>query len=173
MLYPREDKQTSKLMFACRTCQYSEEAQSSCVFRNNLYNTVGETAGVTQDVGSDPTVGSSPDSLDLRSLGHQVPNDPCDLFCTMCGKELELFCTVCGEELEVCELSVGGEHGVADGEHKGATGSRTTNIIMEQLSAMDEEDEMDGEPDTTDLDFHEPRSQDPDDSKGTEQAPQH
>ena len=44
-------------MFACRTCQFSEEAPSSCVFRNNLYNTVGETAGVTQDVGSDPTVG--------------------------------------------------------------------------------------------------------------------
>ena len=56
MLYPKEDKITSKLMFACRTCQYSEEAQSSCVFRNNMYNTVGETAGVTQDVGSDPTV---------------------------------------------------------------------------------------------------------------------
>ena len=56
MLYPKEDKMTSKLMFACRTCQYSEEAQSSCVFRNNMYNTVGETAGVTQDVGSDPTV---------------------------------------------------------------------------------------------------------------------
>lgn len=56
MLYPKEDKMTYKLMFACRTCQYSEEAQSSCVFRNNLYNTVGETAGVTQDVGSDPTV---------------------------------------------------------------------------------------------------------------------
>ena len=56
MLYPKEDRLTSKLMFACRTCQFSEEAQSSCVFRNNMYNTVGETAGVTQDVGSDPTV---------------------------------------------------------------------------------------------------------------------
>ncbi|MDI1488880.1 MAG: DNA-directed RNA polymerase II core subunit rpb9 [Ramalina farinacea] len=55
MLYPKEDRMTSKLMFACRTCQFSEEAQSSCVFRNNMYNTVGETAGVTQDVGSDPT----------------------------------------------------------------------------------------------------------------------
>ena len=57
MLYPKEDRITSKLMFACRTCQFSEEASSSCVFRNNLYNTVGETAGVTQDVGNDPTVG--------------------------------------------------------------------------------------------------------------------
>ncbi|KAG8531530.1 uncharacterized protein KY384_003159 [Bacidia gigantensis] len=73
MLYPKEDRVTSKLMFACRTCQFSEEATSSCVFRNNLFNTVGETAGVTQDVGSDPTVGSP---------GHL-------LFCLMCGSVLE------------------------------------------------------------------------------------
>ena len=58
MLYPKEDRNSNKLMFACRTCQYSEDAVSSCVFRNNLYNTVGETAGVTQEVGSDPTVSS-------------------------------------------------------------------------------------------------------------------
>lgn len=57
MLYPKEDSETHRLNFACRTCQYSEEAASSCVFRNVLNNAVGETAGVTQDVGSDPTVG--------------------------------------------------------------------------------------------------------------------
>ena len=57
MLYPKEDPDTHRLQFACRTCQYSEEAASSCVFRNVLNNAVGETAGVTQDVGSDPTVG--------------------------------------------------------------------------------------------------------------------
>jgi DNA-directed RNA polymerase II subunit RPB9 len=59
MLYPKEDPDTHRLQFACRTCQYSEEATSSCVFRNVLNNAVGETAGVTQDVGSDPTVGLS------------------------------------------------------------------------------------------------------------------
>ncbi len=58
MLYPKEDPDTHRLQFACRTCQYSEEATSSCVFRNILNNAVGETAGVTQDVGSDPTVGA-------------------------------------------------------------------------------------------------------------------
>jgi DNA-directed RNA polymerase II subunit RPB9 len=57
MLYAKEDPATHRLNFACRTCQYSEEATSSCVFRNVMNNTVGETAGVTQDVGSDPTVG--------------------------------------------------------------------------------------------------------------------
>ena len=56
MLYPKEDRLNNTLMFACRTCQFSEPASSSCVFRNHLYNTVGETAGVTQDVGTDPTV---------------------------------------------------------------------------------------------------------------------
>ena len=73
MLYPKEDRLTNKLMFACRTCQFSEEASSSCVFRNNMYNTVGETAGVTQDVGSDPTVR---DVLCFRVF---------DLCCTLCG----------------------------------------------------------------------------------------
>ncbi|KAK4244782.1 hypothetical protein C7999DRAFT_16978 [Corynascus novoguineensis] len=57
MLYPKEDEAERKLMFTCRTCNFSEEATSSCIFRNTMNNAVGETAGVTQDVGSDPTVG--------------------------------------------------------------------------------------------------------------------
>lgn len=77
---------TSKLMFACRTCQFSEEAQSSCVFRNNMYNTVGETAGVTQDVGSDPTVGCclsvSDRELDLKEQALLLP------MCCLCGCEI-------------------------------------------------------------------------------------
>ena len=56
MLYPKEDEDSHKLQFTCRTCQYTEEANSTCVFRNVMNNAVGETAGVTQDVGSDPTV---------------------------------------------------------------------------------------------------------------------
>ncbi|MCJ1405606.1 hypothetical protein MMC11_008834 [Xylographa trunciseda] len=78
MLYPKEDRLNNTLMFSCRTCQFSEPAASSCVFRNNLHNTVGETAGVTQDVGADPTVG--------------LP-DFCT--CTLCGEEL--ICLTCGE----------------------------------------------------------------------------
>ncbi|GKT47547.1 DNA-directed RNA polymerase II subunit RPB9 [Colletotrichum spaethianum] len=59
MLYPKEDEETHRLQFTCRTCQFTEEAQSTCVFRNVMNNAAGETAGVTQDVGSDPTVGDS------------------------------------------------------------------------------------------------------------------
>ena len=76
MLYPREDKINNTLMFSCRTCNFTEPATSSCVFRNELSNTVGETAGITQDVGSDPTVGPLP-------------------ICTMCGQEI--LCEICGE----------------------------------------------------------------------------
>jgi DNA-directed RNA polymerase II subunit RPB9 len=82
MLYPKEDRANNKLEFACRTCEFREEAATSCVFRNELRNTVGETAGITQDVGQDPTVGLS-----------NIPD-----FCTLCGNEI--FCEVCGQETD-------------------------------------------------------------------------
>ncbi|KAI9902391.1 hypothetical protein N3K66_001743 [Trichothecium roseum] len=56
MLYPKEDEAARKLQYTCRTCQFTEEAQSSCVYRDVLNTSAGETAGVTQDVGSDPTL---------------------------------------------------------------------------------------------------------------------
>ena len=77
MLAPKEDRINNKLMYCCRMCQYSEEADSACIFRNNIYNVIGETAGVTQDVGSDPTVG--------------LP----DLCCTLCGQAIA--CGLCDE----------------------------------------------------------------------------
>lgn len=78
MLYPKEDEDSHKLQFTCRTCQYTEEAQSSCVFRNVLNNSAGETAGVTQDVGSDPTVSDVPPVLCLAC--------GCLIFCDTCGE---------------------------------------------------------------------------------------
>jgi DNA-directed RNA polymerase II subunit RPB9 len=56
LLYPKEHDKTAKLTYLCRTCQYQVEADQSCVFRNILNSSSGETAGVTQDVGSDPTL---------------------------------------------------------------------------------------------------------------------
>ncbi|VUC21984.1 unnamed protein product [Clonostachys rosea] len=78
MLYPKEDEDAHKLQFTCRTCQYTEDATTTCVFRNVLNETAGETAGVTQDVGSDPTVSASPLAL-----------------CFCCGTIV--YCTNCGE----------------------------------------------------------------------------
>jgi DNA-directed RNA polymerase II subunit RPB9 len=81
MLYPKEDEATRTLKFTCRTCQYTEDAKSWCVYRNVINSAQGETAGVTQDVGSDPTVGS--------------PLSCCRVLCLMCG--LAISCTTCGE----------------------------------------------------------------------------
>ena len=78
LLYPTEDKVNNQLEFACRSCTFSEAANTSCIFRNELVNTVGETVGITQDVANDPTVSCLPD------------------FCTLCGNEI--FCEICGKE---------------------------------------------------------------------------
>ena len=112
MLYPKEDKLSNTLMFACRTCQFSEPAVSSCVFRNHLYNTVGETAGVTQDVGADPTVSRDayPGECNIKEggcevvyrCGYKVEEQAVGItFCTLCGDEI--FCTFCGQEPAVAE----------------------------------------------------------------------
>ncbi|KAJ6790431.1 hypothetical protein PWT90_03009 [Aphanocladium album] len=85
MLYPKEDEEAHKLQFTCRTCQYTEDARSTCVFRNILNNSAGETAGVTQDVGSDPTV-SSTDAASSSSC--------CLPVCLHCG--IVVACGTCG-----------------------------------------------------------------------------
>ncbi|KAJ5628786.1 hypothetical protein N7490_011014 [Penicillium lividum] len=82
LLYPKEDRATNQLMFTCRTCHVGEPATSHCVYQNKLNSQVGDTAGVTQDVGSDPTV-RFPGFLSINS------------FCHLCGDELT--CHLCGE----------------------------------------------------------------------------
>lgn len=98
MLYPKEDQDSHKLQFTCRTCQYTEEAASTCVFRNVMNNAAGETAGVTQDVGSDPTVGVS----SVCSVSSTLPSAPVStslspkaVLCLCCGTLLA--CRSCGE----------------------------------------------------------------------------
>ncbi|GAB7339959.1 hypothetical protein MBLNU457_6476t1 [Dothideomycetes sp. NU457] len=56
MLYPREDREAGTLAFQCRHCNYMEDVGPTCIYRNELSYTVGETSGVTQDVASDPTL---------------------------------------------------------------------------------------------------------------------
>lgn len=82
LLYPKEDRATNQLMFTCRTCHVGEPATSYCVYQNKLHSQVGDTAGVTQDVGSDPTVsplGSScllgGDSSVERCHKYTLPSD--------------------------------------------------------------------------------------------------
>lgn len=73
-------------MFTCRTCHVGEPASSYCVYQNKLNSQVGDTAGVTQDVGSDPTVCAPAVSGAFFCL----PG-----FCGLCGEEITCF--VCGE----------------------------------------------------------------------------
>ncbi|OKP10947.1 DNA-directed RNA polymerase II subunit RPB9 [Penicillium subrubescens] len=86
LLYPKEDRATNQLMFTCRTCHVGEPATSHCVYQNKLNSQVGDTAGVTQDVASDPTV-----CLPEPILGFflSIPG-----FCLCCGNEIT--CETCG-----------------------------------------------------------------------------
>ena len=56
ILYPREDPDNKRLLYACRHCDYSEIASQPLVYRNDLQRAAAETAGVTTDVASDPTL---------------------------------------------------------------------------------------------------------------------
>lgn len=56
MLYPKEDKINSRLLYSCRNCEYTEIAENPKVYRNELHSALQETAGVTNDIGVDPTL---------------------------------------------------------------------------------------------------------------------
>ncbi|EFP74640.1 DNA-directed RNA polymerase II core subunit rpb9 [Puccinia graminis f. sp. tritici] len=64
LLYPRADKVHKVLTYACRNCVYFEEAAQTeeergekwLVYRNDLMAESKESAGVTQDLHTDPTL---------------------------------------------------------------------------------------------------------------------
>ncbi|KAI1755469.1 hypothetical protein F4782DRAFT_406146 [Xylaria castorea] len=115
MLYPKEDEDSHKLMFTCRTCQYTEEATSSCVFRHVLNSAAGETAGVTQDVGSDPTVcgpvfSDLSDASDVAATAAATAaaaaaaDDDSPALCLRCGITL-LHCDRCQDPASVTDYN--------------------------------------------------------------------
>jgi DNA-directed RNA polymerase II subunit RPB9 len=96
MLYPKEDRLSDTLMFACRTCQFSEPATASCIWRNSLKEDVQETAGNVDDVAQDPTVGDSSTSDHVMEDLEVVRLEDEDIMpemCTMCGHEI--LCPIC------------------------------------------------------------------------------
>ena len=96
MLYPKEDPATNTLMFACRTCQFSEEANTSCIYRNSLKETIAETPGNVQDVAQDPTVGDTYSSFDSDYDSAMEDAEGLDVIpdmCTYCGQEI--LCPFC------------------------------------------------------------------------------
>ena len=36
MLYPREDKEERKLIYACRNCDHRQDAAHPCIYKNRL-----------------------------------------------------------------------------------------------------------------------------------------
>ena len=83
-------------MFACRTCQFSEEANTSCIYRNSLKETIAETPGNVQDVAQDPTVGDAYSSFDSDYDSAMEDAEGVDVvpeFCTYCGQEI--LCPIC------------------------------------------------------------------------------
>jgi DNA-directed RNA polymerase II subunit RPB9 len=100
MLYPKEDPSSNLLMFACRSCQYSEPATAACIYRNALQEQIAETAGNVEDVAQDPTVShSSHDFAKDSFMGdgiEDMDSDDDDIpeMCTLCGQEI--LCPFCG-----------------------------------------------------------------------------
>jgi DNA-directed RNA polymerase subunit M/transcription elongation factor TFIIS len=140
ILYPKEDTQNSTLMFECRTCRWSCQADTSCIYRNELTTVIGATAGVTQDVSQDPTVGTyrSPHSsfvhrsqdhdellMGIGSLGVQGPGgsegdnsfNTDDIYEGHLCEDVPDICMLCGEEI-TCDIcgrpSYGGSHVLVD-----------------------------------------------------------
>ncbi|KAG8204041.1 RPB9, partial [Candida africana] len=56
MLYPKEDKEGQRLLYACRNCGYTELVENPKVYRHELMTNIGATAGVVEDIGNDPTL---------------------------------------------------------------------------------------------------------------------
>ncbi|TKA50174.1 hypothetical protein B0A55_12432, partial [Friedmanniomyces simplex] len=99
MLYPKEDTINNKLMFNCRMCRYSEDADVTCIYRNALKEEIAETAGNTDDVEDDPTVGDDDELTDFNYGSAMEMEDvhgeeTVPEMCTLCGKEI--LCPTCG-----------------------------------------------------------------------------
>ncbi|KAJ1276753.1 hypothetical protein BS78_05G239000 [Paspalum vaginatum] len=57
ILCPKEDRANKVLLYACRSCDHQEVANSNCVYRNVVDHAAGEfTQVLFEDVASDPTL---------------------------------------------------------------------------------------------------------------------
>ncbi|XP_022097263.1 DNA-directed RNA polymerase II subunit RPB9-like [Acanthaster planci] len=56
MLYPKEDKENKVLLYACRNCDYQQEADNNCVYVNKITHEVDELTQIVAEVVADPTL---------------------------------------------------------------------------------------------------------------------
>ncbi|XP_059806969.1 DNA-directed RNA polymerase II subunit RPB9 isoform X1 [Hypanus sabinus] len=70
MLYPKEDKENRILLYACRNCDYQQEADNSCIYVNKITHEVDELTQIIADVAQDPTLPRTEDHPCLK-CGHK------------------------------------------------------------------------------------------------------
>ncbi|XP_066395306.1 DNA-directed RNA polymerases II, IV and V subunit 9A-like [Miscanthus floridulus] len=56
MLYPREDKETRTLLYACQSCEHEEIATDTCVYKRVIRKPVGEPKDVLKNAATDPSL---------------------------------------------------------------------------------------------------------------------
>jgi len=61
LLYPKEDRQSKRLIYFCRNCDYTIAASDNCVHRRNIFHSSSETTAILHDVRTDPTLPHSKD----------------------------------------------------------------------------------------------------------------
>ena len=54
LLYPKEDRERKRLVYACQNCEYEVDARDHCVYRHNIHHTSAEATTIIQDVRTDP-----------------------------------------------------------------------------------------------------------------------
>lgn len=70
MLYPKEDKENRKLLYACRNCDYQQEADNMCIYVNKIQHDVDELTQIIGDVIADPTLPRTEDHP-CNKCGHR------------------------------------------------------------------------------------------------------
>ncbi|KAL5473110.1 hypothetical protein EMCRGX_G027556 [Ephydatia muelleri] len=68
MLYPKEDKENKKLLYACRNCDFSQPATNHCVYVNKITHEVNELTQIVAEVTQDPTLPRTEDHPCPRQL---------------------------------------------------------------------------------------------------------
>ncbi|XP_070377237.1 DNA-directed RNA polymerase II subunit RPB9 isoform X1 [Dermacentor albipictus] len=70
MLYPKEDKENRVLLYACRNCDYQQEADNNCIYVNKITHEVDELTQIVSDVVHDPTLPRTEDHT-CPKCGHR------------------------------------------------------------------------------------------------------
>jgi DNA-directed RNA polymerase II subunit RPB9 len=102
LLYPQEDRSgdKKKLVFACRNCDYKEdagdEAEDNCVYRNIIDHTAAEKTVIKADVRADPTL--------PRTREATCPKEGCG------HKEAVFFSTITAEGMTLFYQCMACEH---------------------------------------------------------------